>query len=112
VDARELALLPEDLHHVARARRIDRDVEKRLACSAAAALRQVVLGVGVVEHLQVEQRIVGGILGLALALDRDAQVPPPAARVRGLKLPPRERERPRSRGAATGARGAPYDDRL
>src|SRR4029453_12345872 len=111
VDAQELRLLLENLHHVARARGGDRDVEKRLARPAAAALHQVVLGGGGVEHLQVEQRIVGGVLGLALVLHRDAQVHAPAAWVRGLELAARERERRRGRGVTAGARGASYDDR-
>src|SRR4029077_17965849 len=58
------------------------------------------------------QRVVGGILGLALALHRDAQVHAPAARARGLELAARERERPRGAAAAATARGDADDDRL
>src|SRR5262249_53832456 len=112
VDAQELRLLLEDLRDETRARRVDRHVEERLARAAAAALDRVALGVGVVEHLQVEERAVVRVLRLGLVLDGDRQVHAPAAGAGGLELAAGEGERRRLRQAAALTGRDAYDDGL
>src|SRR5262249_58173393 len=112
VDAQELRLLRQDLRDETRARRVDRHVEERLARAAAAALDRVALGVGVVEHLQVEERTVARVLRLGLVLDGDRQVHAPTAGAGGLELAASEGERRRLRHAGALSGRDAHDDRL